>query len=240
VAVAKGKKRVKSSGWSWRLAGPALCAFFGLGVVTGLSGSGHQLALRLTSLIPLLPQPAPPASPAPPRPTTAAPGAAKGASTAAIALVERGDGFYTLDTAGGLSGPVSPGMQNDMPILSGVAVANAGAARLLEYASILVRAEATLGHAVSEFRTDTDDNGVLYLDRPALPITIEFAHVPLELARASEVLALWRGHRELLAALDMTVPGQAIVRLRPAALRAPARAAGRGGRNPGPEVTASR
>ena len=102
--------------------------------------------------------------------------------------------------------------------------------------------------AISELRSEADDDGVLYLDRPALAIAIDFAHAPVELEHASQVLALWRGHRELLVALDMTVPGQAVARLRPAAFRiagreqtAGALAAARcSGRNPGPEVTASR
>ncbi|MGO9263946.1 MAG: hypothetical protein ACLQBA_03500 [Candidatus Binataceae bacterium] len=245
MAAAKRKKAVKGSEWSWRLAGCALCAFFALGVATGLSGGGHQLALRVTALIHLTPRvPAPVAENAPAPITGNLTGSATAqAARAALALVERGDGFYALDAAGGLRGPVSPAAENDMPILSGAAVANASAARLLDYASILVRAEASLGRAISELRSEADDDGVLYLDRPPLSIAIDFAHAPVELERANRVLALWRGHRDLLVALDMTVPGQAVVRLRPAALRTAARAPagmGHGGRNPGPEVTASR
>lgn len=243
MAAAKRKKAVKGSEWSWRLAGFALCAFFVLGVATGLSGGGRQLARRITALLPLAQR----AAPSPPAranaPALVTGNSADGAAGAALALVERGDGFYALGAAGGLRGPVSPAAENDMPILSGAAVANASAARLLDYASILVRAEASLGRAVSELRSEADDDGVLYLDRPALSIAIDFAHAPVELERANQILALWRGHRDLLVALDMTVPGQAVVRLRPAALRAVARASfavRHGRRNPGPEVTASR
>jgi hypothetical protein len=236
VAAAKRKKAVKGSEWSWRLAGFALCAFFALGVATGLSGGGRQLALRVTARLHLTPPVMQSATL--PANAPAAGEAAEHAGGPVLALVERGDGFYALDAAGGLRGPVSPAAENDMPILSGAAVANAGAARLLDYASILVRAEARLGRAVSELRSETDDTGVLYLDRPPLPIAIDFAHAPVELERANQVLALWRGHRDLLVALDMTVPGQAVVRLRPAALHTAA--AGHSGRGPGPEVTASR
>jgi hypothetical protein len=247
VAAAKRKKAVSGSEWSWRLAGFALCAFFALGVATGLSGGGRQLASRVTALLGL-----PRCAALPPVAGANAPTVGSEHSTAnatgpaagaALALVERADGFYALDASGGLRGPVAPAAENDMPIMSGAAVANASAARLLDYASILVRAEASLGRAISELRSEADDDGVLYLDRPPLPITIDFAHAPLELERADQILALWRGHRDLLAALDMTVPGQAVVRLRPAALRTAARApvsVGRRGRNFGPEVTASR
>ena len=135
-----------------------------------------------------------------------------------------------------------------MPILSGPGVAAAGAARLLDYASILVRAEASLGRSVSELRADSDENGVIYLDRPPLPIAIDFARAAVELERANQVLALWQGRRDLLVALDMTVPGQAVVRLRPSALRpltarvgaAPVSTHRSNRRNFRPEVTASR
>ena len=37
----------------------------------------------------------------------------------AIAIVERRDGFYELFSGGELRGPVSPGKQGDLPVLSG-------------------------------------------------------------------------------------------------------------------------
>lgn len=244
----KRKKTKKRSGWNGRLAGLALCAFFALGVFTGLSGSGRRLAKRVEAALHL----APGAADAPIAP--AAPVPSRGAD-ATIALVERGDGFYALDATGGLRGPVAPGGEGDMPILSGAALATASADRLLDYASVLVRAEAGLGMTVSEMRVDTEDGATLYLDRPPLGITIDFANTADEIERAARVLGLWRGHRELLAALDVTVPGQAVARLRPAAFealgRSPktharlirVRAAGRPRSfSPGssPEVTASR
>jgi hypothetical protein len=234
VAAAKKKKAAKGSGWSWRLAGFALCAFFALGVATGLSGGGHELARRVTGLLHLAPQ----AFRYTARPTGFASPIIQGSPGNSIALVERGDGFYALDSAGGLRGPVSPAAENDMPILSGAAMADASSARLFDYASILVRAEASLGAAISEMRCETDDGGILYLDRPPLSITIDFAEASLELERANRILALWRGHRDLLVAVDMTVPGQAVVSLRPAAFRTGG--AARSGHNQGPEVTASR
>ena len=240
MTAAKRKKTVKGSEWSWRLAGLALCAFFALGVATGLRGGGPLLALRAAASWHLTRAARPPTVPANPPATGPVTGSAAGV---VLALVERGDGFYALDAAGGLRGPIAPAAENDMPILSGAAMANASAAQLLDYASILVRAEASLGRAVSELRSERTDDGVLYLDRPPLPIVIAFAHAPVELERANQVLALWRGHRDLLVALDMTVPGQAVVRLRPAALGTAAHTpagARHGGRKPGPEVTASR
>jgi hypothetical protein len=222
VVAAKRKKakEQKRSGWSWRLAGLALCAFFALGVATGLSGSGHLLATRAQFLFQLATHLkhaalAPSAmAPTPPRPT---------GNT--VALVKHVDGFYALDAAGDLRGPVAPATEPDMPILSGATVANAGGARLVEYAAILVRAEAGLGAEISEMRVDTDDDAILFLDRPALPITIDVAHAAAQVNEAARVLSIWRGHRDLLVALDLTVPGQAVARLRPAAFAASGRGA---------------
>ena len=241
MAAAKRKKSAKRSGWSGRLAGLALCAFFALGVITGLSGSGHRLASRVKGLLHLAA-----------RPTVQREGASatpRGTS-AAIALVERGDGFYALDGTGGLRGPVEPSGEGDLPILSGATLTNADSARLLDFASVLVRAEAGLGLTISEMRVDDEDGATLYLDRPALALMIDFDHAATEIQRGARVLALWQGHRELLSALDLTVPGQVVARLRPAAFqavrrpasprayRAPARAAVAARRTP--EVTASR
>jgi hypothetical protein len=216
VVAAKRKKTKKSTDWSWRLAGIALCAFFALGVITGLSRSGRALAQRVTALIHAVPHLnrssiVPLAVPAAPisRPTGAA-----------IALVERADGFYALDDAGGLRGPVSPPTENDLAILSGPAASNSMGTQLVNYARVLIAAEALLGMPVSEMNVGADDEATLYLERPAIAIAIELAQPAVELARAAKILGLWRGHRELIAALDLTVPGQVVVRLRTSGLKA--------------------
>jgi len=215
VAAAKNKKAKKGSEWSWRLAGLALCAFFGLGVATGLSGSGRlvsdraQALMRLGSLIKRSSFSTSSPAPQAPRPTNNA-----------VAMVKRADGFYTLDAAGELRGPVSPTAEGDMPILSGATIGNAGGDRLVDYASVLVRSEAALGAEISEMRVDHDGEAVLYLDRPAIPITIDLDHPDSEIGAAGRILTLWRGHHDLIAALDMTVPGEGVARLRPAAFEA--------------------
>jgi hypothetical protein len=225
AAVAKKKKTRKGAGWSWRLAGIALCAFFALGVVTGLSRAGRLFALRVEALFPLWVHPgrsalvtyAGDAEPAP---------AVVRKPVASVALVERTDGFYTLDAAGGLHGPVSPAMQGDLPVLSGSAVQNAPPAQLLEDAATLVRAEAALSEVVSEMRADGDGVAAVFLDHPRLPILVTLDDAALEFARSAQVLRLWRGHQELIASLDMTASGQAIVRLKPGVLEKAKHAAG--------------
>jgi hypothetical protein len=57
----------------------------------------------------------------------------------------------------------------------------------------------------------------LFLERPRIAIAVATDQFSVEIARAGRVLALWRGHRELTGIIDMTTPGQAIVRLEPGA-----------------------
>jgi hypothetical protein len=222
VAAAKKKKAKKGgSAWSWRLAGLVLCAFFALGLMTGMSRSGRTLALRFESLLDQLPgrhsallssldnlraaRRMPSAIQSAPRPA------------GAIALVERADGFYALDPSGALQGPVSPSSQGDLPILSGAGVENAAPAQLLDQAAVLVRAEAELSAIVSEMRVGADGLAALFIDHPAIELTLDLDRTSDELPRAARVMRLWRGHQDLIAALDLTVPGEAVVRVRPSA-----------------------
>jgi hypothetical protein len=227
VAAAKRKKRKDGSGWSRRLAGIALCAFFALGVITGLSQSGRMFALRIEALLNMLPHHGRSGMVATHNSSDSALAALMRASNAggAIALIERSDGFYTIDAQGALRGPVSPASQGDLPILGGAGIENAGADRMVAYAAMLVRAEADLSEVISEMRVGVH-TATLFFDRPRIEVVLELDDVPIEIARAAKVLALWRGHRELIAALDMTTPGQAVVRLKPAALENANRNAG--------------
>ena len=256
MAAAKKKKSKRKSGadWSWRLAGIALCAFFALGVITGLSRSGRVFALRAEALLNILPHQGRSALVVPGFSAVGFAGARapghNGIAGGAIALVERSDGFYTLDAGGELRGPVSPAAAGDFPILSGAGVRDARADRLVEYAGMLVRAEVNLSQSISEMWVSGTGAAVLFPERSRLEIAVNLDDMPAELARANRVLTLWRGHRGMLAALDMTTPGQAVVRLKPAALETARRAAGVRGvamttpgrerRNPPPEVTAVR
>jgi hypothetical protein len=213
VAAARKKKSKAGSGWSWRLAGIALCAFFALGVLTGLSPSGRLLARRIGTLLSLFRASRSELIPdadeflrRPPAFRLHSPGGA-------VALVEHGSGFYQLDSQGALRGPISPARAADLPILSGAAVESATPAQLLGYAGELVRGEAALSLIISEMQVEADGDATLFLERPRIAIAIAPGHVPLELARAGRILALWRAHRALIATIDMRTPGQAIVRL---------------------------
>jgi hypothetical protein len=206
-----------SWGWSRKALGLVLCAFFVLGMATGLSPAGRALATRArvtlasywaeavgtfahwrdrtTESAMLAPLP------------RSAPGDA-------VALVERHDGFYTLFAEGELRGPVQASRAGDLPILSGAAVQTADASDLVRYAATLVRSEVALSGLVSEMRLDGDGTVSLFFDRSQTELRMELDDAPAQLKRATEVLGQWRGHEQLIAMIDMTTPGQAVMRLR--------------------------
>jgi len=218
--VAERKKNQGTSDWSWRLAGVVLCAFFGFGVFAGLSFAGRTGALPsqarlleygrsllvragITSLRPSS-RPAPKLSSVQPL-------------GAPVALVERKDGFYALLAAGELHGPVSPQTEGDLPILSGPTIESAGPRELLDYAEVLVRAEAALAELISEMRLAGDGTAALCLEGSRTEVIVDLANATPELERAAFLLRRWRGRRNLVTALDMTTPGQAVMRLAAAA-----------------------
>jgi hypothetical protein len=191
-----------------------LCAFFGLGVVTGLSQPGRTFAARvrvtvdsywaaITQTVGLWRD----------RPAQGALIAPIGPAGKPIALVERGDGFYALLSHGELRGPVEPSSEGNLPILSGPSVERARPHTLVRYAATLVRAEADLAHLISEMRLGNDDTASLFFDRSHTELRLDLNHESVELHRAAEVLRRWRGHQALIASLDMTTPGQAVMRL---------------------------
>jgi hypothetical protein len=201
--------------WGWRLGGVVLASFFALGMMAGVSPTGRALVARVDgSLGPLRGQAAEIVAPViffwrglPPVPVRrGAPGT--------VAIVERRDGFYALSERNGLIGPISPQAQGDLPVLSGAGVQNASVPELMGYASILVRAEATLSALISEMRVDDDGAATFFLVRSQTRLVIDLESAPLELTRASELLDRWQDHQRLVAALDMTTPGQAVMQLR--------------------------
>jgi hypothetical protein len=224
VAGPRKKKSKTSSGWSWRLAGIALCAFFALGVITGLSQSGRVLAHRIAALLALLPHSSRseliPAAyhtfffkdPAAARFDQSATAMTVDRPNGVIALLERPDGFFQIDSQGGLRGPVSPADGADLPVLSGSGVQNAHASQLVKHAEQLIRAEAVLSSIISEMSVTSSGEMRLFLDRPHLVIALAPGQFLLQLTRAARVLEVWREHRELTGMIDMTLPNEAIVR----------------------------
>jgi hypothetical protein len=220
VAVAAKKKKRKSahssSQWGVKLAGIVLCAFFVLGVITGLSRPGHQLALRIHALLALWPHHSGSAL-IPDGFTAMSNGPTPDGNDNSVALVRRDGGFYVLDPAGDLRGPVAPEAQPDLPILSGPALAYADAPQLMRDAAVMVRAEAGLNHLISEMRVASDSTATLFLEHPQVSITIDENRSAAGIRRAVQMLHLWQGHQQLLAAIDLTASDEAVVRLKPAA-----------------------
>lgn len=227
VAAAKRKKsKTSASHWGFRLAGIVLCAFFMLGVITGLSRPGRIFALRVQTILNLWPGPGH-SSIFPPAFFGGAvlePMVQRHSPASAIALVQRADGFYTLDSDGGLLGPVAPAAQGDMPILTGAGALGAPPSQLIDYAETLVRAEANLGAVVSEMRLATDGTATIFLEHPRIQVAFDLDRTTVELVRAVAVLGIWRGHEDLVASLDLTTRGQAVMRMQPAAFAADRRA----------------
>jgi hypothetical protein len=220
VAAAKRKRTSKTSAshWGMRLAGVALCLFFALGVITGLSKPGRALAARVEEWF----EPHSALGRSGIWPALFAHGAmvvpaaavASLAPANPIALVRRADGFYVLDGRGVLRGPVAPAAQGDLPILSGAGVGGATPEALLEDAAMLVRAEADLNEVVSEMRVDGGGVATLYLERAPMEISFDFDRAGVEFRRAVRIIRLWRGHERMIAAIDLTEDDAAVVQIR--------------------------
>lgn len=207
MAADKQKTR-PAADWSWRLGGVVLCAFFALGVIAGLSVAGRHGGLALLRRL---------------RHASRQLAATRPGGGGAIATVERSDGLYLLASDGTLSGPVSSRAAGDSPVLSGAGLDNARAAQLLEDAGLLVRAEARLSELVSEMRVENDGTATLFLEQTHTAVRVDVGRGSSELARAAAILSRWRARQDLVAALDLTVSGQAVLRLRqplPIALQA--------------------
>jgi hypothetical protein len=236
VAVRSGGSRAVA-GWSPRLGGLVVCAFFALGVMTGFSTAGRAIALRASAALSSYRNQIMD-SLAPARTAAASysalltewagragiyhrashgPGAAALSAgdvrEGAIAIVERRDGFYELFSGGELRGPVSPGKQGDLPVLSGAALDNAPGLQMVDYAAVLVRAEAQLSEIISELRINDDATASLFLERERTEVVIDLDRATTEIQRAIKVRQQWQGRENLIAALDLTTPGQVVVRL---------------------------
>jgi hypothetical protein len=219
------------------MGGLVVCAFFVLGVMTGFSATGRAVALRTSKTL-ISYQRRIMDSLAPERevasnyygvilewarhvgiyhPVSHGPGvessSARDMRDGAIAIVERRDGFYELFAGGELRGPVSPGKQGDLPVLSGSAAESAPGKQMVDYAEVLIRAETQLSEIISEMQVADDGTGSLFLEREQTEVVIDLDRAPTELQRVIEVRAQFPGRENLIAALDLTTPGQAVVRL---------------------------
>jgi hypothetical protein len=219
------------------MGGLVVCAFFALGVMTGFSTTGRAVTLRASATLSsyrdqifdsLAPARAAAANYSavllqwaeragiyrrgahhPDASMTSAVDMRDGA----IAIVERRDGFYELFRGGELRGPVSPDKQGDLPVLSGAALDSARGTQMVDYAAELVRAETQLSEIISEMRVGDDGIASLFLERERTEVVIDLDRATTEIQRAIKVRQQWQGRENLIAALDLTAPGLAVVRL---------------------------
>jgi len=84
---------------------------------------------------------------------------------------------------------------------------------MVDYAAQLVRAEAQLSEIISEMRVGDDGTASLFLERERTEVVIDLERATTELQRAIKVRQQWQGRENLIAALDLTTPGLAVVRL---------------------------
>jgi hypothetical protein len=219
------------------MGGLVVCAFFALGVMTGFSTTGRAVALRASASLTLYRNQILNAL-APARTTVsnysavlvqwagragiyrpaghgagAAEISAGNVRDGAIAIVERHDGFYELFSGGELRGPGSIGQQGDLPVLSGDALDNARGTQMVDYAAVLVRAETQLSEIISEMHVGDDGTASLFLERERTEVVIDLDRATTEIQRAIKVRQQWQGRENLIAALDLTTPGFAVVRL---------------------------
>ncbi len=219
------------------MGGLVVCAFFALGVMTGFSTTGRAVTLRASATLSsyrdqIIDSLAPARTAAAnysavlvqwarragiyrggAHEPDAAATSAGDLRDGAIAIVERRDGFYELFSGGELRGPISPDKQGDLPVLSGAALDNARGTKMVDYAAELVRAETQLSEIISEMRVGDDGTASLFLERERTEVVIDLDRATTEIQRAIKVRQQWQGRENLIAALDLTTPGLAVVRL---------------------------
>jgi hypothetical protein len=76
-----------------------------------------------------------------------------------------------------------------------------------------MRAETQLSEIISEMHVGDDGTASLFLERERTEVVIDLDRATTELQRAIKVRQQWQGRENLIAALDLTTPGLAVVRL---------------------------
>ena len=70
-----------------------------------------------------------------------------------------------------------------------------------------------MSEIISEMRINDDATASLFLERERTEVVIDLDRATTEIQRAIKVRQQWQGRENLIAALDLTTPGQAVVRL---------------------------
>jgi len=84
---------------------------------------------------------------------------------------------------------------------------------MVDYAAVMMRAETQLSEIISEMHVGDDGTASLFLERERTEVVIDLDRATSEIQRAIKVRQQWQGRENLIAALDLTTPGLAVVRL---------------------------
>lgn len=134
-----------------------------------------------------------------------------------FAIASMGD-FRHVDERGQLLAPLSPEDTRDLPIITGLAGAHGRASSqvaLPRIAFLLRRLQSsgTFGE-ISEVHVDPEYGVTLFPVDLRLALVLGWDEWPEKLANAKRVLDTWRGREAKLSAIDLTLPGSVIVRLK--------------------------
>jgi cell division protein FtsQ len=133
-----------------------------------------------------------------------------------------------VDADGVAFAPLARESLAGLPCITGLRredAARAGwlAERLREAARVVVLWSARAGWPdLSELRVDRNGDVVVFPERPAIAVRFPRGADEEPFSRLAAVLDVWRGREGRVAAVDLSVPGLAIVRTKTAERRAPA------------------
>lgn len=132
--------------------------------------------------------------------------------------IAAGDEYRHVDERGQLLAPLTSEDTRDRPIITGLAgsYGRASAAVALPRIAFLLRrlqAADTLGE-ISEVHVDAQHGVTIYPVDLKVALLLGWDDWPEKLDHAERVLDTWRGRESKLSAIDLTLPGSVIVRLK--------------------------
>ncbi|HYA29931.1 MAG TPA: FtsQ-type POTRA domain-containing protein [Acidobacteriota bacterium] len=127
--------------------------------------------------------------------------------------------LYYLDADGVLFKEVGPGDNVKFPMLTGLNAAQLTAPdqsirKRIQEAVRLGEQMAQRSYLLSEIHFDTPDRLVVYTTGHPVALRMGWGDWDDKLARLERLMALWKGHEERLASLDLSFRDQVVARLR--------------------------
>jgi cell division protein FtsQ len=127
--------------------------------------------------------------------------------------------LYYVDSDGTVFKEVAPGENVKFPLLTGlraedVMTPDPSMRRRIQDAMRLADLMAQRSHSLSEIHFDALDRLVVYTTTYPVALHMGWGEWDEKLARMERLLALWKGHEERLASLDMSFRNQVVARLR--------------------------